>query len=276
MKSLESEGNHCVKGTVQLDEQEALEREIRAKWESFRPSFDEWAALNGEPLSEFDRIVDGQVEHTRVNYQKERASKELKDSSVIWGGITPQEGASLQKLLDGNSQEADLHRFLEDHPKFLVQVLGGGHGRYQLSKKRLGAELVPDFLVAEESSIGIEWHAVEIESPHSKVFRQNGLPASQVIHAIGQIRDWQQWLMDNIDYARRSTEQNGLGLVGIDSRVPGLIIIGRRQQYPSRYNEFRRQMIDRERIVIHSYDWLVDVARSNNGGWLPGELRGRG
>ena len=50
--------------------------------------------------------------------------------------------------------------------------------------------------------------------------------------------------------------------------------IGRRQKYSSRYNEFRRQLIDRERIVIHSYDWLVDVANINYSGWLTGELRG--
>ena len=32
-------------------------------------------------------------------------------------------------------------------------------------------------------------------------------------------------------------------------------------------------MIDRERIVIHSYDWLVGVARSNYLAWFTGELR---
>ena len=54
----------------------------------------------------------------------------------------------------------------------------------------------------------------------------------------------------------------------------GPIIIGCRGQLPPRYNEFHRQMADRERIVIHSYDRLFDVARSNRsasncvtGGW---------
>ena len=42
---------------------------------------------------------------------------------------------------------------------------------------------------------------------------------------------------------------------------------------PARYNRIRRRMIDQERIVIHSYDWLVDVAQSNNSGWLTSELR---
>ena len=259
--------------TDQMDEQEALERETRAKWEPLRASFNEWAAVHGEPLSTFDEIIDGQVRHKRVDYQKERASSELEDSSVVWDQVTSEDAAALQELLDRNPHEPEMHRFLEDHPQFLIQVLGAGHGRYQSSKPRLGAELVPDFLIAEMSSIGIQWHAVEIESPRAKAHRRDGLPNSKLNHAIGQIRDWRQWLMDNLDYARRSKKQNGLGLVGIDSRVTGLVLIGRRHEDHRRYNAFRRQMIDRERIVIHSYDWLVDIARSNKSGRLVGDLR---
>ena len=256
-----------------MNEQEALERETRAKWETLRPSFIEWAKKSGEPISEFDRLVDGQVEHVIVKYQKERAAKELKVSSVIWDKVTHQDSVCLQELLAANPREEELHQYLDDRPQFLVQVLTGGHGRYQLSKKRLGSEFVPDFLVAEMSSIGIEWHAVEIESPCCTVFRKDGNPTTHVHHAVSQIQDWRQWIRDNIDYARRPKSQSGLGLVGIDARVPGLVVIGRRQEYPSRYNEFRREMIDRNRIVIHSYDWLVDTARSNSSGSLSWELR---
>ena len=229
--------------------------------------------VRGEPLSTFDEIVDGQVRHERVEYQKERACSELEDSSVVWDQVTSEDAAALQELLDRNPHELEMHRFLEDHPQFLIQILGAGHGRYQLSKPRFGAELIPDFLIAEMSSIGIQWHAVEIESPRSKAHRRDGLPSSKLNHAIGQIRDWRQWLRNNIDYARRPREQNGLGLVGIDDRVTGLILIGRRQEHNDRYNEFRRDEIDRRRIVIHSYDWLVDVARSNKSGRLAGDLR---
>ena len=153
-----------------------------------------------------------------------------------------------------------MHRFLEDNPELLNQVLRGGHGRYQISKQRLGSELIPDFMIADVSSIGIEWHAVELESPRAKVHRKDGRPRSSVHHAIEQIRDWRNWLMNNLDYARRSVDQDGLGLIGIDHRVHGLVIMGRRSDFPERYNQFRRNMIDRERIGIHSYDWLVELA----------------
>ena len=69
--------------------------------------------------------------------------------------------------------------------------------------------------------------------------------------------------MNNINYARRPKRDEGLGLVGIDPRISGLIIIGRRVHYTGRYNEFRRQMIDRERIAIHSYDWSIHLKYSS-------------
>jgi hypothetical protein len=251
-----------------MDEQTIIEQATRAKWETLRPSFLAWAAESGVSPSEFDRIVEGQVEFARVEYQKERAAKELSHSLTTWDEVTPEESASLRALLDTNPDEASMHHFLEENPKFLVQALAAGHGRYQLSKKRLGSQYVPDFLVAEESSMGIEWYAVEIESPRSKEHRRDGNPAQALTTALAQIRDWREWLMNNLDYARRSKEQDGLGLMGIDSRIPGLILIGRRHNYPVRFNNFRRQISDRERILIHSYDWLIDVARGNTSGWL--------
>ena len=261
--------------TVQSDEQEALEQQVRAQCESQRSSFNEWALTVGEPLSTFDEIIEGQMEHIRSDYHRKRVTAELRHSSVMWDRVTTEDSASLEELLDQEPEEAALHRFLENHPQFLIQILGGGHGRFQLSKQRLGSEVVPDFLVAELSSIGLEWYAVEIESPCARVCRKDGLPAHDVNHAIGQIRDWRQWLTSNVAYARARKADYGLGLVGIDSRIPGLIIIGRRGPLPARYNEFRRQMADREHIVIHSYDWLVDVARSNRSGTLSQELKER-
>ena len=241
-------------------------------WERHRSSYNAWAVESGEPPSEFDNIVESQVESTRVWYHKCRAWSELEQYSVLWDRMAAEDAASLQELLDGNPNEPAVHRFLESNPKFLIQTLSGGHDRYQLSKQRLGSEFVPDFLVAEMSSIGVEWHAVEIESPKARVHRKDGRATDALNHAIGQVRDWRTWLMNNLDYARRSKEQHGLGLVGMDSTLAGLILIGRRQDFHERYNEFRRQMIDRERIVIHSYVWLVDVARSNHSGWIHTEL----
>ena len=210
-------------------------------------------------------MVKNHVLNKRVEYQKERESRELNQYFVRWDQITTEDVIALEEVLVSNPDESAMQRFLENNQKFLIQALGGGHGRYQIAKPQLGSEFVPDFLLAEMDSIGMHWSAVELESPRISGHRRDGLQTSKLTHAIGQIRDWKGWIRNNIDYARRPSEQNGLGLIGIDDRVPGLILIGRRDEYPERFNEFRRQMLDREGIAIHSYDWLADVARRQSG-----------
>ena len=85
MESQNTSSSADGQGAGRADEQETIERETRAKWESLRPSYNEWAVNSGEPLSEFDRIVDRQVQHALVLYQKKRASEELEGSSAVWG-----------------------------------------------------------------------------------------------------------------------------------------------------------------------------------------------
>ena len=153
----------------QLDEQAELERTIREKHEPLRAAFTEWVRATGEPSSTFDDFVEMQVEHARATYQKNRAHSELEDFLVRWDKIGSDDCAQLEALLETDPKEEPMHQLLNSNPKFLVQALTGGHGRYQLSKQQLGCEFVSDFLIADESSIGVEWYLVEIESPRQKV-----------------------------------------------------------------------------------------------------------
>ena len=256
---------HFEQNPDHSDEQTSIENKARVEIERLKSSHDAWASENREPSTDFDQIVKEHVVNARVSYQKERENRELAQHFVRWDRITEEDIFALEETLNSNPHEQAMHRFLEDNRKFLIQALSGGHGRYQISKPQLGSEFVPDFLVAEMDSIGIHWTAVELESPRVRGHRNDGLQSSKLTHAIGQIRDWRAWIRNNIDYARRPPEQNGLGLIGIDDRAPGLVLIGRRDEFPERYNEFRRQMQDREGIAIHSFDWLVDVARRLSG-----------
>ena len=260
-------------GMTPTDEQSALECKARVDVEEARSRLREVPEEEREDYLEYIEFLESQVEYTRARYHKERASDELQHHLVHWDHITIQDVRSLQELLEQETDEPTMHRFLQDNPKLLIQALAGGNGRYLISKQRLGSEHVPDFMIAEEHSMGLEWHSVELESPLVKPHRKDGLQSQKLTHAIGQISDWRRWLMDNLDYARRPPKQNGLGLIGIDNRVSGLIVIGRRTEPCERYNEFRRQMIDRERIRIHNYDWLLDVARSNRSGSLSRDPR---
>ena len=252
------------------DDQEMLEQEIRNRWEPSRDTFEREAAEMGEAPGLFDELLNDRINYERIRFQVERANADLQEDAIPWGQLASDEIVEFSRLLANDPDESTVHRFLEEHRQALVTVIGGGKFRCQISKQRLGAEFVPDFLLASQDSMGVYWQAVELESSRTRSYRRDGRPNSQLHHAIEQIRDWRRWLRNNRDYARRSREDHGLGLVGIDERVPGLVLIGRRsadgQEYPNRYNEFRRDVLDRERIAIHSYDWLLEIMQSGRMG----------
>jgi hypothetical protein len=186
----------------------------------------------------------------------------LNEFSVDWTRVTMAEVDDFSVAVDAATEEAELQAYLQEHPRILVQTLRGGHGRWLISQKRLGSEYVTDFVIAEKSSIGFEWTAVELESPSAPLFTKAGDPSGTLNHAIRQITDWRNWLSYNRDYAARPKTKDGLGLIDIDPQLPGLIVIGRRSERDTATAERRRALGRELRIEIHTYDWLVAVARA--------------
>ncbi len=181
----------------------------------------------------------------------------LPEFFVQWDYISREQLSDLQTVLDKATREADMQAFLQSNPQAIVQHLGGGHGRWVIPQKRLGAEHVPDFVIGERHSFGFEWQVVEIESPSAKMFTKSGNPSTTLSHAIRQITDWRAWLRRNQDYASRPQIMSGLGLTDIDANSIGLILLGRRNEVDPSTSERRRQMCADLNIQIHSYDWLV-------------------
>lgn len=220
-------------------------------------------ADEGRAVCERERadMAQRHVETAVSAYHHERAKKELGQYSVFWSEITSTHIAALRQVLKEAKVEEELQKFLTANKSFLVQHLGGGHGRYVIPKKRLGAEFIPDFLISEMSSIGIEWYGVELESPLAAMFTLSGQPTSLVTHAIHQVMEWRAWLESNLAYARSSESEQGLGLVGITSNLPTTILMGRRnEEFPDKFNVYRKHTKDRDNIEIHTYDWLVEQA----------------
>lgn len=184
----------------------------------------------------------------------------LPDFFVWWDTITYADLDGFRKALDNATCESDMQAYIEANPLMLIQHLGGGHGRWVIDQKRLGAEHVPDFVIADRNSLGYEWKVVEIESPKAAMFTKAGDPSSKLNHAIRQIIDWRSWLKRNQDYASRIREKGGLGLIDIDSNVKGLIIIDRRNRIDDSTHERRRQLSIDLNIEIHTYDWLIERA----------------
>jgi hypothetical protein len=188
-----------------------------------------------------------------------RAEDPLRDFFTHWDRVQQDEVLSLKNALDNAKKEEDVQQFLQVNPKFLIQHLGGGHGRWVIPKARLGAEHVTDFLIAEKHSFGFEWQAVELESPLRPMFNKNGDPSQYLNHAIRQITDWRIWLKANQAYASKSRDESGLGLTDIDTNVKGIILIDRRKNVLSNTAARRRQMTQNLNIEIHTYDYLVSA-----------------
>lgn len=196
----------------------------------------------------------------RVNkvIEKQRLEDPLNEYFTWWDNISNQDVKALKNAIDQASREEDIQQFFQQNPKYLIQHLGGGHGRWVIPKQRFGAEHVTDFLIGESHSFGFEWQAVELESPTRKIFNSNGDPSQYLNHAIRQIQDWRAWIGRNQNYASRSKNEGGLSLTDINQNVPGLIIIGRHEDINPETNDRRRQMVQSLNIRIHSYDFLVE------------------
>lgn len=232
--------------------------EMRVKLQANHIEADEGRTVGKK---ERDAMLHFYVESDVSKYHHKRANTELEQYNVFWDEITPDDVIALKKVLRFAEREEDMRTFLNENKIFLVQHLGGGHGRYVFSKPKLGTQFVPDFLLAELSSMGFQWHGVELESPIAKLFTSDGQPRSELTHAIQQIFDWRNWLLTNSAYARIPTSENGLGLIGIDANLTATILMGRRKEdTPPRFNAYRRQMKQENNIVIHTYDWLVEQA----------------
>lgn len=185
----------------------------------------------------------------------------LRDYFTWWDHVKQSDIEALQSTLNNATREEDIQQFLQSNPQLLIQHLGGGHGRWVIPKKKLGSEHITDFVIGQKSSIGFEWQAVELESPLRPLFNKNGDPSQYLNHAIRQIQDWRAWLVSNQNYASRPISESGLGLTDITGSVPGLILIGRRDETLSQNNARRRQMVRDLNIEIRTYDYLVDTLK---------------
>jgi hypothetical protein len=192
----------------------------------------------------------------------------LAEFAVDWFAGHDDGKTALRDSLSVATREQDLQAVIEKHPVLLARTLGGGHGRWVIPRKRLGSEYVTDFVVGAKSSVGFEWVAVELESPTHRMFNLNGDPNAALNHAIRQIQDWRAWLRSNQNYAARTRQEAGLGLTDVDHNLPGLILIGRRDEISPETKARRRQYSHDLRIRIHSFDWLLDGPEQL---MLPGE-----
>ncbi len=154
-----------------------------------------------------------------------------------------------EALLDASPEkEEELQKFLTSHPILLDPFVSELH-----SKHELGSDFITDYVVRR---INNEYILVEIENSTNKIFTKQGQITAVVTGALGQVRDFQAWIADNIAYAQRK-------LPGI-RRPEGLVVIGRRKNLTEidtkRLSE--ENFSRRGHIRVVTYDDLLDQGRA--------------
>ena len=165
---------------------------------------------------------------------------------------------ALESVVATAQDERPIQEFIEAHPETLAALLGG-RDRFVLPRRSLAGKYVPDFLACDTDSLGLRWLLVELETPQSSITlsTQNELDAS-ARRGVTQIREWREWLQNNLDMARRPVEQDGLGLADIRPRSEGLVLVGRRAVLNDNVGAVRQPYREDDRIRIHTYEWLVE------------------
>ena len=158
-----------------------------------------------------------------------------------------------KSVLNDAADERSLQTFLAAHPHLLICLLPPSRGAWYFDRPRLGSELVPDFLLCTQNSVGMHWRMVELESPTRPPLTQTGIPSKTLNHALMQVRDWRIWLRANIAYA-----QHQLGFCDLDAECHAFVIIGRRYSIETRHAVRYRELSD-DRTTTMTYDRLLDA-----------------
>jgi hypothetical protein len=199
------------------------------------------------------------------------AGDPLADFHVFWLDIVEADIEAYRNVLDAATDEQTMQRHLSNNPILLAQILDGGHGRWVLPHKDLGGRFEPDFVIGHRwSGPTWEWVLVELQTPvlrgprnpDGRLFMKKGRMSEQLDEGIRQINEWRRWISANLDTAKRSRTEMGLGLTGIEPSPPGLLIIGREGDLTPEHAAMRKQLSDQHNIRIQSYDWLVREAQS--------------
>jgi hypothetical protein len=135
--------------------------------------------------------------------------------------------AAFEDGLAAAVHEDTLQTLLEQHPQLLKHLVPGNHGAFVIPRPNLGGKVIPDFLIAGATSIGITWLLVELESPSAPLVIGDGQFAQQPRKGIHQIQQWRESLSNNLHVARMPTAQGGYGLPGIRADAPGLVVVSR-------------------------------------------------
>lgn len=164
-----------------------------------------------------------------------------------------------EDLLRNFSRETDLTRFVS---RYAGLFFCARETHFVLSELRLGADHAIDLVVpTDQASLGVEYCLIELERPDTPALNPKGHPTARLSHALGQISDWQNWIKQNSDTARRLFPAPAQMDPTLDVAFTYVIVIGRRTDAPH-FRSSRNNIAKMTGVAIRTFDWLDDLLRS--------------
>jgi len=183
----------------------------------------------------------------------------------------------LKRLIDEKASETEVHRFIDSNRElFLFALHGyktGHHGSIVLSKQNIRPHLktdsskglIPDFLVAGDSSNGYEWWVIELKGIDELVFTKDkdshAYFSSTMNKGIFQLLEYIDFCSENQTYLRDTLQLPNF-------REPnGLIIIGTKDEFDDRRLQKLKASWNRllpKRLEIRTYNWLLQQFEEND------------
>ncbi|MDN5745538.1 MAG: DUF4263 domain-containing protein [Nocardioidaceae bacterium] len=142
----------------------------------------------------------------------------------------------------------------------MAVLVTGNHGCWVIPRPRLNEKYIPDFLIASQTSAGVTWWLVELESPTQPLHMKNRHLAKGPRQGIAQIEDWREHIRGNQANINKLKSDGGLGFPGLRSDARGLVVVGR-GALTSHVDPARASESAQKNIEIRTYDWLTRAHR---------------
>ncbi|MFI7077160.1 Shedu anti-phage system protein SduA domain-containing protein [Micromonospora sp. NPDC049903] len=153
---------------------------------------------------------------------------------------------TFENLISQDLPEERYQEFLKAHPTVLDPLAAE-----VIAKHRLGDDYVTDFVIRRHD---LRYLVVEIEKPQDRIFTSKNDFSREFTHALGQVLDFQGWVSESGDYARKK-------MPGIEN-PQGLLVMGRRSSLTAQQEtKLRRWCMNSKTIDVVTFDDLVTSGR---------------
>ncbi|WP_404471948.1 DUF4263 domain-containing protein [Vreelandella venusta] len=178
--------------------------------------------------------------------------------------ITREDFLGLKELVENNSGETDIDRYITERPQLLLSVLDmkntGHHAAWVIPKQQIKPHvssemrgLIPDFLVGGKNSFGVTWYIVELKGANHKLFSMAG--GSVKLSDVANKGFCQSLIYMQFCNSSQHMLREVLKLKGFD-KANSFLIVGRAAETNTERERMLKSAVNNfsESLSIRSYD----------------------